>query len=117
MSKFPAYYPGGSVVVMFRVRSRRDGLPVPLKDYRAEAAFYTRLLGRRLCASSDPDPGKIPITAVNDYVLRVVLPPEATSTLPHGTCTARFTLSHRTDGSRLTACRKVFTLKEGPQAL
>ncbi len=118
MSKLPVYYPGDSVVVMFRVRSRKNGLPVPLKDYRVEAAFYTRLLGRRLHASSCPAaPEAIPIEAANDYVLRIVLPPGATERLPRGKCTARLTLTHPTEGSRLTAVRKIFTLKEEPQAL
>ncbi len=113
MSKLPVYYPGDSVVVMFRVRGRGDGLPVPLKDYRAEAAFYTRLLGRRLHASSCPaDPEAIPIEAANDYVLRIVLPPGATERLPRGTCAVRLTLTHPADGTRLTAVRKIFTLKE-----
>ena len=117
MSKIPVYFPGGSVVVMFRVWNRQNGLPIPLNDYRAEAAFYTRLLERRIHACSGADPSKIPITAANDYTLRIDLPPEETARLPHGNCTVKITLTHRTDGSRLTACRKIFTLKEAPQVL
>lgn len=111
MNKLPVYYPGSSVTVMFRVRNRRNGSPVPLGHYHAEAAFYTRLLGRKICASV-LDPGKISITPVNDYVLRVVIPPEESAKLPCGFCAVKLTLTHKTDGSRLIVSRKIFYLKE-----
>ena len=111
MNKLPVYYPGSSVVVMFHVRNRRHGALIPLSDYHPEAVFYTRLLGRRVRASGR-DPGNIPIDPVDGYVLKTVLPPEETEKLPHGPCTVRLTLTHKTDGSRLVVSQKIFTLEE-----
>lgn len=114
MNKLPVYYPGSSVVVMFRVRNRKNGAYIPLADYYPEAAFYTRLLGQKICASG-VDPEKIAITPVNDYVLKAVIPPEETRKLPHGPCTVRLTLTHQTDGCSLIVTQKIFHLKEATQ--
>ncbi|MDR0954805.1 MAG: hypothetical protein LBM20_05420 [Rikenellaceae bacterium] len=111
MNKLPVYYPGSSVVVMFRVRNRKDGSCVPLEDYNAEAAFYTRLLGRKVSASG-LDPGKIAITAVNSEVMRINLSGEYTAKLPCGACTVKLTLTHKSDGSRLIVTQKIFTIQE-----
>jgi len=111
MNKLPVYYPGSSVVVMFRVRNRKNGSHVPLAHYHPEAAFYTRLLGCKIRASGI-DPEKIAITTVDDYVLKVVIPPEETEKLPYGSCTVRLTLSHKTDSSRLIVSKKIFQLNE-----
>ncbi|MDR0953910.1 MAG: hypothetical protein LBM20_00820 [Rikenellaceae bacterium] len=114
MNKLPVYYPGSSVVVMFRVRNRPKGSCVPLEDYNAEAAFYTRLLGRKVYASG-LDPGKIAVTAVNSEVMRIDLSGEDTAKLPCGTCTVKLTLTHKTDGSRLIVTQKIFTIQETVQ--
>ena len=111
MNKLPVYYPGSSVVVMFRVRSRGNGSLLPLADYHPEAAFYTRLLGRRIRASG-VDPDRIAISSVDGYVLKAVIPSEETEKLPPGPCTVRLTLTHKADGSRLTVSQKLFHLKE-----
>ena len=111
MNKLPVYYPGSSVVVMFRLRNRKNGSCIPLADYHPEAAFYTRLLGRKIRASG-VDPEKIGITPVDDYVLKTVIPPCETDKLPQGPCTVRLTLTHKTDGSRLVVSQPIFHLKE-----
>ena len=111
MNKLPVYYPGSSVVVMFRLRNRKNGSHVPLADYHPEAAFYTRLLGRKIRASG-ADPDKIAITAIDNHVLKAVIPPGETENLPQGPCTVRLTLTHKSDGSCLVVSQKIFTLKE-----
>jgi hypothetical protein len=111
MNKIPVYYPGSSVVVQFRLRNRCGGKPIPIGDYLPEAAFYTRLLGRKIRASGS-DPEKIAIEAVGDHVLKVVIPPDQTEKLSPGICTVRLTLTHRGDGSRLIVSRKIFHLQE-----
>ena len=111
MNKLPVYYPGSSVVVRFRVRNRRCGTSIPLGDYTAEAAFYTRLLGRKVRASG-VDPEKIAFSYLDGYVLQAVIPPEETERLPYGPCTVRLTLTHNTDGSRLIVSQTIFNLKE-----
>ncbi|MDL2230442.1 hypothetical protein LJB87_01460 [Alistipes sp. OttesenSCG-928-L06] len=111
MNKLPVYYPGSSVVVMFRVCDRKNGSCVPLADYSPEAAFYTRLLGRKIRASGS-DPSKIAVEPVGEHTLKIVIPPDETEKLPHGPCTVRLTLSHKTDGSRLVVSRKIFNLHE-----
>lgn len=111
MNKLPVYYPGSSVVVMFRLRNRKNGSPVPLADYHAEAAFYTRLLGSRIRAS-DTDPDKIPITPLSPYLLKIEIPPEETARLPCGICSVKLILTHKNDGSRLIVQKKIFTLNE-----
>ena len=111
MNKLPVYYPGSSVTVMFRVRNRENGKYLPLADYHAEAAFYTRLLGSRIRAGH-PDPDQLAIEPAGDGVLKVILPPGETRKLPHGSCTVRLTLTHKTDGSRLIVSKTIFHLKE-----
>jgi hypothetical protein len=111
MNKIPIYYPGSSVVVMFRLHNRHNGKYIPLADYSAEATFYTRLLGRKIRASGI-DPDKIAIEAVDNYVLKVVIPPDETEKLPYGPCTVRLALTHQTDGSRLIVSKTIFHLKE-----
>lgn len=111
MNKIPIYYPGSSVIVMFRLRNRHNGKRIPVADYIPEAAFYTRLLGRKIRASGT-DPDKIAIETVDDHVLKVVIPPDETEKLPHGPCTVRLTLTHESDGSRLIVSKTIFHLKE-----
>jgi len=111
MHTLPVYYPGGSVVVMFRIKSRDSGTQVSLTDYHAEASFYTRLLGKKIQAS-DLDPAKISITAVDEFTLKTTIPPEETQKLPQGPCTIRLTLSHKTDGTKLIISQKIFHLQE-----
>jgi len=111
MNKLPVYYPGSSVVAMFRVRDRGDGRLVRLADYSARAVFYTRLLGQRVRAGTS-GPEALPIEPVGEYALRVTLPPEETGRLSRGTCRVRLTLTHNTDGSCLVVSRPIFELKE-----
>jgi hypothetical protein len=104
MNKLPVYYPGSSVSVSIRLRDGAGGRTIPPADYCAEAAFYTRLLGRRI---------RVPeVEIAEGDTLRVTLPPGETEKLAPGSCTMRLVLTHRRDGSRLIVVRKIFQLQE-----
>lgn len=109
MNKLPVYYPGSSMTVMFRVRNRKN--VIPLDDYHVEAAFYTRIFGRKIYAS-DLDPEKIAIEWMDGEVLKVVIPAGETQKLACGECSVKLTFTHKKDGSKMIASRKIFTLKE-----
>ncbi|MCD8186549.1 MAG: hypothetical protein LUD68_08975, partial [Rikenellaceae bacterium] len=100
MNQLPVYYPGSSVVVRFRVRGRHRGFPIPLADYHAEASLYTRLSGEAIEASNR-EAEKIPICAVNEFVLQLTLPPEASIQLPLGLCKMDLKLTHKAAGTPL----------------
>ena len=112
MNKIPTYYPGSSIVLMFRVRNRRSRAAVPLGDYDAEATIYTKLLGEKLYASSGGDPDKIRLERVNDYVVSATIAPEESARLPIGEVSVRLRLAHRTEGSVLIVTKTIFMLEE-----
>lgn len=112
MRHLPVYYPGSSIALRIRVRNRGSRTALPLGDYRARATLFTRLLGERVVASTEGEPGTVALACEDGRLLTATIPPEASAGLPCGECTVQLELVHRGDGTVLVASQKSFTLAE-----